>query len=237
MKEWNLYFNGKYANNLSLIVAEYPSIPLFTPNKEKISIDGRIDGDLYEDLGTYADRVFSVKFRVFKPLIDYWNKLDMINKWLFDIEDNRLIYDRDDRCLHVKNITVGDLAKSIKLYGEFTVTFTCEPYFYDLQENNVTVAKRTYIYNMGDLEATPMFKVYGKGNGEIYTKNEESNTFTIYDLNDYAIVDSKLLTVKDSLGNNLKSSGAFPTLATGNNTLNINSNITKMEVIYTNKYR
>ena len=114
MKEWNLYFNGKYANNLSLIVAEYPSIPLFTPNKEKISIDGRIDGDLYEDLGTYADRVFSVKFRVFKPLIDYWNKLDMINKWLFDIEDNRLIYDRDDRCLHVKNITVGDLAKSIQ---------------------------------------------------------------------------------------------------------------------------
>lgn len=133
MKEWNFYFNGNYAGDLDVVVKEYISIPATTELYDKVDIIGR-NGSIYNNKGTYEDKQFTATLRIRKPLDNFWGKVDRIKKWLYDIQDNRFIYDREDRCLLVKKVIAGDIVRESRAYGEFKVTFIAEPFFYDIEE-------------------------------------------------------------------------------------------------------
>ena len=180
MKQWNFYFNGNYANNLDVVVKEYISIPSTTESYDKVDIIGR-NGSIYNNKGLYEDKQFDVTLRIRKPLDDFWGKVDRIKKWLYDIQDNRFIYDREDRCLLIKKVIIGDIARQSRAYGEFKVTFIAEPFFYDIEEtvlsyNAEEIASMTtegtyYNYvdipisNLGDFYIFP--NIYMEINGNV----------------------------------------------------------------------
>ena len=133
MKIFDLYFNNAYCSDLGLLVKEYISIPATQEIYDKVDIIGR-NGSVYSNKGLYEDKQFEVTFTLRDTKIGFWNTVDRIKDWLYNIEDNRFIYDREDRCLLIKKVVVGDITRQIRSYRELKVTFIAEPFLYDIEE-------------------------------------------------------------------------------------------------------
>ena len=250
MKESNLYFNGNYANNLDIVVKEYISIPSTTESYDKVDIIGR-NGSIYNNKGLYEDKQFTVTLRIRKPLDDFWGKVDRIKKWLYNIQDNRFIYDREDRCLLIKKVIVGDIVRESRAYGEFKVTFIAAPFFYSVEEtilsyNAEEIASMTtegtyYNYvdipisNLGDFYIFPNIYMEINGNVTFYT---DSGSFAITDTYTTSGNYSKVTIDSKNKECNYTNNGNYPMCSKSIRLeLNSSTDLNKLEISFRNTYR
>ncbi|PWX13312.1 hypothetical protein CYK67_05155, partial [Clostridium perfringens] len=134
-----LIFNNKDSlKDLGIGVASLPSIPFSLEDIKEYKIQGR-NGSLIRKYGTYQDRkiVFDL------VVIDYSDSTKVYNtisKWLYEIEDNKLFYDKEDVYFKVKNISIDGLQKQA-FYSEglFKVTFIVEPFLYYKENQEIEI--------------------------------------------------------------------------------------------------
>lgn len=222
-----LIFNNRNSyTDLNLRIAKRPIVPAPIKNINKVEITG-YDGDLYTNLGGYADISVPVDFNFIDRdnIKNSWRK---IKAWLNNIQDNKLIFSDDIGFYYkVKNITLSELTITKKILGAFTITFICEAYSYDITGlNYIELNNNSTLYNYLDT-SKPLIKAYGNGVGTITIDN---NNFTVY-IGDYIYIDSSLELAYKSLTDpaNLIT-GDYPVLQTGENNISWDSNITKIEI-------
>ena len=236
MQEYNGYFYNKYFfDDLGLLVAEYSPYIINNEDVETVEVEGR-SGTLTIKKGTYKDKEKTLKFRLPDKNFN-WDKIDYIENWLKNIEDNRLIYDRVDRAYRVKRVVFSNIARELKLYKEFEVNFICDPFFTDLEESvEVFNSNSGIIYYNGTEEGTPIIEIEGNGNIQIDVNGE---IMQIENVEGYVKVDCDLLQVlnKDGLSKDWDSTGEFPYLLKGENSINISGSVKKITITYINKYR
>lgn len=235
MKEYELIFNNLNCIDLDIYVSEYPSLTLTNEEIEEVPVERR-SGNLIIKKGTYPDKKLPFKFKLIN-LDNYWSTIDRVYEWLTSIEDNRLLYDRQDRCYRVKNVDIGNLKKELMLYGEFDITFTCEPFLEDLNSTSILIAKNNFnVVCDGNMGAETLFKIYGNGNIQLTVDGE---TMAINNVSNYIEVDSKRMQVRNADGSSKDNdtTGNFITLTKGINTISWVGNVTKIELEFTNLYR
>lgn len=241
LTESDLVFNRRNCSEFNLIVSSFPKIPRLNEDIEEIELDGR-NGSLTIKKGTYRNRNITISFKMLDTYF-FWDTLSKIEEWLYNVKDNRLFYDRQDRCFRVKRVIVGDLAKEVDLYGEFEVTFVCEPFMTDISPISITLGNMTYemdntkiLYNDGDFEVEPRILIEGNGNIEIIINDA---IIQLRDVIDSVEIDTKLMQVRDSSGANFSMNmyGDFPTLKKGANKISYIGNVKNMRIEYTNLYR
>lgn len=161
MRGFFFKYNGKMNTEYDVTVVKRPNRPSPKREYETVKIDGR-DGNLYEDHGTYEDIDILVQMN-FTEEPDKWNeKTRRIRRWLTDAEDDKLIFSDDMEYFYkVKKVSIGDVSRSMKRIGRFDVTFTCEPYMYLVQGENIVDVSGVMV-NMWD-EAKPTYYVFGNG--------------------------------------------------------------------------
>lgn len=234
LKEGELYFNSNRSLNLNLFLENYPSIPITNEEYEEIQVEGR-NGKLIINKGTYPDKKIPFTFTILSPRIDI--DFEKIYEWLTEIEDNRLIFGRNDRCYKVKKVIFGDIHKEFRTIGEFDVTFLCEPFTQDLTKtvHEITTSGFKINYN-GDAPGDTLIKVYGSGNIQLTINGE---TMQINNVTGYVEIDSNLLQVRnsDKTSKDDDTSGDFILLEKGINTISYNGTVTKVVVEYTTKYK
>lgn len=227
-----LIFNGKHISEFDLII-DPPSIPLLTEDVEEEPVEGR-NGNLTIKKGTYKDRVIPINFKLL-DVENYWDKLDLILEWLDEIEDNRLLIDRRDRCFRVKRIEFGNIREEILLCGEFAVNFICNPFMEDLEETKIDVTSSPfYVYCRGTKGAETLLKIKATGNIQI---NINKVTMQINNVLDYVEMDSYLKEVRNADGTTHDSLGNFSTLDKGDNSISYTGNVTEIKLVYTNLWR
>lgn len=236
MLEYQLQFNGWDAKDFDLGVAEYPSIPRVNEDIENIEIEGR-SGSLTIRKGTYKDRVLKFKFRLL-DVENMWTRMDEIENWLLnfkrDGKSNRLYYDREDRFFKVKNVYIGDIIKEIKKYGEFEVTFLCEPFTYSYPKNLTTNETTFTIRNSCDFAVNPIITLKGNGNLQISINGE---VVQVKNVVNEVIINSNLMLCYTGVTNKLIDMiGNFPKLIAGNNNITV-SNVTETKIQYEPIYR
>lgn len=234
LKEGELYFNGNRSLNLNLYLEKYPSIPITNEEYEEIQVEGR-SGSLIINKGTYPDKKITFTFTILSPQIDI--DFERIYEWLTEIEDNRLIFGREDRCYKVKKVNFKDIQKQFRTIGEFDVTFLCEPFTQDLEKTVHEITSSGYkIYYNGNAPGDTLIKVYGTGNIQLTVNSE---TMQINNVADYVEIDSDLLQVrnKDKTSKDDDTSGDFILLEKGINAISYTGNVTKIIVEYTTKYK
>ena len=233
MKDFELFFNGHNCREFNLIVSKYPSIPRLNEEYEEVEIEGR-NGSLYVNKGTYKNRKIDIEFKLIAK--EYYIDFEKVEEWLNTIEDNSLIYGRDDRRFVVKKLIIGDLTKEIRVCGAFKVTFICEPFQQDIEETSINIIKNKNIYISGNFEAEPTFDLEGSGNISIDINN--SLEVTIKEVKDKVILNSELMLCLNADGNSVlnKMYGNFPTLRPGENTILI-TGATKAILKFRNLYR
>ncbi|MDS0525454.1 phage tail family protein [Clostridium sp. SHJSY1] len=235
MQEYTGYFNNKYFyDDLGLFVADYSSYTQINEKVEDVEVEGR-SGTLTIKSGAYPNRKKDIKFRL-RDNENLWFQIDNILEWLDNIEDNRLIYDREDRAYRVKRVEKDDITKKILQYGEFTATFICEPFLTDLENTiyEITSNNFSFYYN-GTAPGESLIKVYGSGNIQLAINDE---TMQINNVSNYVEVDSKLMQIRNQdLTSKDDVLGDFILFEKGNNTISYTGNVTKIIVEYTTQYK
>lgn len=234
LKEGELYFNGNRSLNLNLFLENYPSIQIANEEYEEQPVEGR-SGNLIINKGTYPDKKIPFTFTILSPNIEI--DFERIYEWLTEVEDNRLVFGREDRCYKVKKVIFGDLQKEFRTIGEFDVIFLCEPFTEDLNEtvHQITSSGFKINYN-GNAPGDTLIKIYGNGNIQLTVNGE---TIQISNVNNYIEIDSNLLQVRNQDGTSKDNDtlGDFILLEKGINTISYTGNITKIIIEYTTKYK
>ena len=234
LQEGELYFNGNRSLNLNLFLENYPSIPIANEEYEEVPIEGR-NGKLIINKGTYPDKKIPFTFTILSPRIEI--DFERVYEWLTEIEDNRLIFGREDRCYKVKKVIFGDIQKEFRSIGEFDVTFICEPFVQDLEETVHEITTSGYkIYYNGNAPGDTLIKVYGSGNIQLTINGE---TMQINNITDYVEIDSDLLQVRNQDGTSKDNDalGDFVLFTKGENVISYTGAVTKIVVEYTTKYK
>lgn len=234
-EEYELFFNNKYCTNYGLFISEYPTIPKINEEVEEVEVEGR-NGSLTVRKGTYKDRNITFSFKLYDNEL-FWSKIDDAEEWLLNFTDNRLFYNRKDRCFSVKRVIIGDISKEVKLYGEFDVTFVCEPFMKDINPSSYTfLENEKIIINTGHFDVEPLIELYGNGNLEISINGEST---IIENVSNKVIIDSEFMVCVDENYNNklIDMIGKFPRLIRGDNEIIVNNNVIKTNIKFINLYR
>lgn len=234
LKEGEIYFNNNVSLNLNLYLENYPSIPITNEEYEEVPVEGR-SGNLIINKGTYPDKKIPFTFTILSPQIEI--DFERVYEWLTEIEDNRLIFGRNDRCYKVKKVIFGDIQKEFRSIGEFDVIFLCEPFTQDLDSevHKITTSEFEFYY-AGNAPGDTLIKIYGTGNIQLTINGE---TMQINNVTDYVEIDSNLLQVrnKDGTSKDNDTLGDFILLEKGENMISYIGTVTKIILEYTTKYK
>lgn len=234
LKEGELYFNRDRSLSLNLFLENYPSIPITNEEYEEQPIEGR-SGNLIINKGTYPDKKIPFTFTILSPRIDI--DFEKVYEWLTEIEDNRLIFGRSDRCYKVKKVIFGNIQKEFRSIGEFDVFFLCEPFTQDLTKTVHEITSSGFKINyMGNAPGDTLIKVYCNGNIQLTINGE---TMQINNVNNYIEIDSDLLQVRNQDGTSKDNDtlGDFVLLTKGENTISYTGAVSKIIIEYTTRYK
>jgi len=128
----------------------------------------------------------------------------------------------------VKYVEVGELGMTLTTLGEFSLTFTCEPFRYMRNVETITFTSAGVVTNPGTVYSLPRIKIYGTG---LQTLTINGKNVVLDILSGNLTLDSSL---KDCYFNNVamnnRMTGDFPILNVGLNTVAFGSGITKVEI-------
>lgn len=220
-------FNNKKNTDLGIKVVKRPNIPIPERNIELKSLKGR-DGSLTRDYKTYNDIKISVSLNFISGENDFINKGAEIGDWLYNINDNKLIFSDNEKFYYkVKKIECKDIERSLKIIGKFIVTFVCDPYKYYIDNNEIEITNSTEIVSPILVESSkPLITVFGAGDINLTINNKRVQ---LEKVDENIIIDSVLKECykgKDNL--NYKMHGEFPKLIRGSNTIEITGTIEKI---------
>lgn len=231
-----LRFNGYDSlNDFFVGVQSYPDIPTTNENYETYNVEGK-NGSLIVNKGTYNDKTIPFELVLLKT-DNFHQRFDSINLWLDNINDNRLIYDRVDKCYRVKKV-IKDNIKRQAYYGEgeFKISFLCEPFLTDIEKTKFNITNNNFVfYYFGTQEAPLNLKVFGTGDISITLNN---NTMRVSNVSDYITIDSELKQIRDNENESkdLESIGNYFYVTPGKNILSF-ENVSKIEAEYLALYK
>ena len=232
MQQGVLYFNNNSNLDMNLYITDYPTIELNNEVYEEQPIEGR-NGSLYIDLDYYKDRHLTFSFDLKGKNLE--NKLYTVKNWLFNYEDNRLIFN-NDKCYLVKKVLLNSFKQINVHLAELEVEFIVDPFLYDPEEITITSTTKNFsIYNNGTQEADTIIKIYGTGNIQISNNGE---TMQINNVSNYVLLDSKAMECIDSNGvsKDWDTIGNYIKLDSGENNFKLTGSVTKTEITYRETY-
>lgn len=148
--------------DMLLAVSDRPEVSSPEFDYESDYVDGR-DGSLNR-LKYIKDVEQKVSFNILENF-NIKSQLRFIKSWLFNCKE---FYFTDDFVYRkVKYTKIGDIKNEIADYGEFDVTFVCDPFEYSLDEPKITVSQKAEINNKGTYYSLPTIRMLGKGRGTL----------------------------------------------------------------------
>ncbi|MGU8586294.1 distal tail protein Dit [Clostridium perfringens] len=222
-----LIFNNKDSlKDLGIGVASLPSIPFSLEDIKEYKIQGR-NGSLIRKYRTYQDRkiVFNLVVINYSDSAKAYNT---ISKWLYEIKDNKLFYDKEDVYFKVKNISIDGLQKQA-FYGEglFKVTFIVEPFLYYKENQEIEITSNTKIVSPEfAYDGVPEITILGTGDITLLINNKK---VLLEKVENSITINSQLMECyKDKENLNYRMYGEFPILNNGENTIEITGSIEKI---------
>ena len=225
----NIVFNNlNSSKDLGLAITDMANIPVANETIEMVN------GYIIRT-GEYLPIELPITFRSknLKNIIDHQEE---ILDWLYNVKDNKLILSfMPNRYYIVKNVVVDNISRDFDKYNTISVTFTLEPFKYDIYDKTMILTKSEKIYYMGNAKGKPKLKIYGSGNIEL-TINYE--TIQIKNIDEYVELDSKFLLClnKNQQSKSRDMSGGFPILTKGINNISWTGNVTKIELLKRTAY-
>ena len=218
---WWFDYNGTNSEDMGIIVKEMPVIPRAERNAERIKIPGR-DGHVTKSDDTYMSIEIPVTCVIENP-----DRIDEISNWLTG--SGNLIFSLEpDKRFKAECFSPFGYGRLSKLYREFDVIFTAQPFRYETTPETITLTTSGTIINPGTRVALPVMDVYGAG---VLTIGGTALTVTATSGESYVTIDSEMQECFfGAASRNNKVSGAFPKLQPGEITVTLGAGITRVDI-------
>lgn len=214
-------FNGQKSTDLGIIIQELPPISKAQKNIDTISINGR-NGNLHIDNGTYKSKTYTVKC----TLMDETKINDL--KTLLD-SSGTLELSTEPNIEYKATISNQiDFSKYLKYLKQFVINFDVDPIGYSKTSTTNTYSSSENVFEVnGTANVAPIIKVNGTGTFTLNNRQVEV-------LETGITIDCDLMNcTKNNINKNNKVVlDEFPELIVGENTLNLGSGITSIELSY-----
>lgn len=214
-KDFGVYINGNQTYNAP------------ARSREVVNVPGR-NGALMLDNGRFDNVDVTYHAFIYR---DFSVNVEGLRNLLL----SRTAYKRLEDTYHPEEYRLGiykgnfaaDVVEWLEA-GEFDLVFDCKPQrFLVSGEETVEFTSSGSILNETEQIAKPLLRVYGTGSFTV-----GSGTMTISSANVYTDIDCDLMDAyKGTTNCNGNVSGTFPTLTPGDNTVTLNTGITKIEII------
>jgi len=193
---------------------------------EHVEVRGR-HGSLTKKYG-FKDIPYPLDFYINESM-PFKQAFRVAKQFLYDAKTLRF---SDDEDVHyrVKSISIDTAENIIVTYGRFTVEFVLMPFQYETNETRTITGRATF--NNPAFESQPYIKATCSGNGKIFVNDEE---IQITGINGTIEIDSELMNAyRKTTGNitNLNNHmvGDFPVFQHGNNVVEFEGEISKLEI-------
>ena len=221
-----IYINGVDTAEKGIHPIERAPVPSAEQDIEVIDIKGR-HGSLTKKYG-FRDIPYQLDFYINKslPFKQAFRKAKQF------LHESKILRFSDDPDVHykVKSIRIDDAENIIVKYGRFTVEFTLDPFQHETNDTE-TITSRTIFTNPA-FESQPYIKATCSGDGKIIVNDEE---IQIVDINGIIEIDSELMNAYrkatgsiTNLNNHMV--GAFPVFQHGDNIVEFEGAISKLEI-------
>lgn len=225
----NIYFNKKNSlYDLDLVIKDLDDIPIANEKIEN-------NNGYTLKTGEFEKLSIPIKFKKRNKRSIFNNAF--IFDWISDINDNNLIFSfNQDRCYKVKRVEINKSPRLYKKSSELNLTFICEPFVYEINEQYMDLKNNSNIFYKGTVPGECNIKIYGSGNIQLTINSE---TIQINNVNEYVELDSKLILClnKDKTSKTRDMIGHFPLLTRGINNISWTGNVTKVEILPRTAYR
>lgn len=224
----HIIYNSVNSEEFGLKIENYPEIPAANEEFESIDILG---GDSLTVSKGFSNIEIPFNFVYKASNDDFYNRKAKIDAWLNSKINQELEYSFDKtRYYKVKKVSIGSTKTTSRIVRRFTVTFTIEGLKY-LKEGKeqLDIISSTTLYNerANYKEHFPRLKIYGTSG----TVNINNLSFTVKNIDEYIIIDSKMkFAYKEKMNKGRDMTGDWPVFFSGENTISWSGNITKIEV-------
>lgn len=223
-------FNNKTNKDLCIKIIKRTDYSATDKNVTLINVPGR-NGALVYDEGTYKEKstVVECNFIDKKNMND---KIRNLENWLNVIKDYTLSFSDDPNFIFkVLKVECGDIKRSLKYKGSFSIKFTREPFYYfKYQGEEVLSNNKSFISPNLSVESEPIIKVTGSGDVTLTINNKN---VMLKAINGTIHIDSTLKECYSDTFENLnnKMQGEFPTLKNGNNNIAWTGSVSSVKLI------
>lgn len=230
-----IMYNGESSVDYGILVEHPPGYRIAQRDYEKIHIPGR-NGDLIIDNGSYQNVPVTYQIAVGNRKKAFVEMANKISEWLnsasgyarledsYEPEYYRLAAYQDET--NIENILFHA--------GRTTINFDCKPQrFLKSGDNAIEFTGQSSLRNPTSFKSLPIITVYGTGEGVL---NIGDNVVHILSIDEYVVINSEIQDAyKGSINKNstidFGNNNEFPVLSEGNNYINFNGQITKVEVV------
>lgn len=232
-------FNNRYLSEFGCAILEPPIRSFPIKDIEAVEVPGR-SGNLIIDKGRYKNITIKYKVATIPTMMceQLEDKLREIKAWILSGTYGKLIDENFGSGYYIAYCSnISDPTTSFDGIAEFYITFSCKPLFY-LNVGLQTISKEKpadtdnfhfKIFNLGTYEALPKIRIYGSGAITILINNLSCK---IIGVEEYVDIDSELHECFKGTKNEIENfSGHFPTIPIGENTIFIDGEATKIEII------
>ncbi len=234
MRASKLKINDVYTDEYNFKPKGRIDVPSAEEDIAQVDIKGR-DGNLTKKYG-YKDIVIPITFTMFDVINGFKPTFRKTKHYLY--EAKTLTFDDDDQVYYkVKSLHIETAENIIAQFGEFTATFTLDPFQYEIENDPITIAQETTITNDG-YKCLPIIKADVSGTGRIYINDEE---IIVNDVNGKITIDSEMQNAyregSPPQNMNNKMVGKFPVLISGDNSISFDGDIESLQIIMNKRWR
>lgn len=242
MINWFSY-NGRDSREFPIYITSKNSFDKPERDISIVEVPGR-NGDIIIDNGRFKNVKIDYGLKFIVEGLTGWENYDFassynkISEWLRPTAEYYNLTDSYDPNYYRK----ACLKSSIKLkqlhydIGAFNVSFSCKPYRYRFDgEDVIQLTSGGTITNPESEYSLPLIRVYSTSNGDVtFTITTDSGflTFLVMNVEGYVDIDSEAMNVykgSSNYNNNYVHSG-FPKLAPGENTIEFTSNVQSIQI-------
>lgn len=231
LRNWDLItkLDGIDIREYDMYQRERVVIPTAEQDIQTITIKGR-NGELTKKYG-YKNIPFSMSFIYFEKGESFKKAFRRFKAKFMDSQT--LIVNGDDEVFYkIKSMNIEDAINDRDDIGEFTINFTLDPFQYEISNEPIAINDRTIIKNDG-YETLPIITAQVAGTGRIYINDQE---IVIRNINGTITIDSEMMNayrdyngVITNLNNHMV--GDFPILEHGDNVIEFDGDIERLEMI------
>lgn len=218
-----LIYNGVELTKLGVIVNAVSPPPCSQAEYEMITIPGR-EERLRSMKKTRPNITITAELTITEPnrLRELYAVLQGYGKLILPSEPDKY-YNAVPQVITPQNI--------VMYMHKMTVGFECEPFAYAVDNEPIEIKTKDFTVEVGGTYySKPIYQIFGDGDITLIVNDDTENALTIYDVNEYVVVDCVAMIVhKENVG--LKNKGLLPFLGVGTNVITYIGNVEKINLI------